>query len=275
VNVPCPAQEQENLFVLSADWWHETRIELRKRFGEQLYILPQCSAAGDQSPHLLLEAAASKRMLKLKGRSMRQEIACRIADAVGGILPYIDKEINRNPVLLHSVKSVDLDVNCLSEEDVRAAGLEAEGWKEVYERELSKLQANPALRSEGRWYKEATDAYRRMQWNLNVGRRFESQRTQNTISVELHVVRLGEIALATNPFEYYLDFGLQIKVRSPAEQTFLIQLAGSGTYIPSPRSVIGGGYGSVPASNPIGPQGGQQLADYTITAIRANWGISE
>src|SRR5690606_11503413 len=53
VNVPCPSQESEDEFALSADWWHETRMELRRRFGERLFILPQCSAAGDLSPHLL------------------------------------------------------------------------------------------------------------------------------------------------------------------------------------------------------------------------------
>jgi hypothetical protein len=91
------------------------------------------------------------------------------------------------------------------------------------------------------------------------------------VPAELHVIRLGEVVLATNPFELYTDFGLQIQVRSPAVQTFLVQLAGEGTYVPSPRSVAGGGYGSVPASNPVGPEGGQQLAETTIAVIRALW----
>ena len=78
-------------------------------------------------------------------------------------------------------------------------------------------------------------------------------------------------AFATNPFEYYLDFGIQIKVKSPALQTFVVQLAGPGTYIPSRRAAAGGGYGAVPASNPVGPEGGEVLADYTVGKIRALW----
>ena len=35
--------------------------------------------------------------------------------------------------------------------------------------------------------------------------------------------------------------------------------------------VQGGGYGSVPASNPIGPAGGQLLADETARLIEAVW----
>ena len=45
--------------------------------------------------------------------------------------------------------------------------------------------------------------------------------------MELHVLRLGDVAIATNPFELFLDYGVQIEGRSPALQTFLIQLAGA------------------------------------------------
>ena len=34
---------------ISADFWHDARIELRGRLGEGLFVFPQCSAAGDQS----------------------------------------------------------------------------------------------------------------------------------------------------------------------------------------------------------------------------------
>lgn len=55
INLPCPAQVTEGLSQISADFWNETRNELRKRFGKSLQILAQTSAAGDQSPHLLIE----------------------------------------------------------------------------------------------------------------------------------------------------------------------------------------------------------------------------
>jgi hypothetical protein len=79
------------------------------------------------------------------------------------------------------------------------------------------------------------------------------------------------MAFATNPFEYYLDFGIYIKARSRATQTFLVQLAGSGTYVPSRRSTKGGGYGSIPASNPVGYEGGRQLAEKTVEVIDSLW----
>jgi len=86
------------------------------------------------------------------------------------------------------------------------------------------------------------------------------------------VIRLGDIAIATNPFELYTDYGIQIKARSPAVQTFVVQLAvGSGGYLPTARAVQGGGYGAVIQSGRIGPEGGQVLVDRTVEAISQLW----
>jgi len=269
VNVPCPAQEEEQEFRVSADFWHETRLGLRKCFGEHITILPQCSAAGDLTSHLIYEKAAHQRMLKLRNHSARQEIANRIVEAVGRILPVLHQVIERNPVLHHEVHQLPLPVNLLTAADVEEAKAEAEVCQENYEKELEKLRAHPDIRQTPRWYQSATQYFRRRRWLLGVETRFVAQSEQPERLTEVHVIRLGNMAFATNPFEYYLDFGIQIKVRSPAEQTFLIQLAGGGTYVPSPRSVRGGGYGSTPASNPMGPEAGQLLADFTSDRLNA------
>jgi hypothetical protein len=49
------------------------------------------------------------------------------------------------------------------------------------------------------------------------------------------------VAIATDDFELFTDFGIRIKARSRALQTFLIQLAGPGTYVPTERAARGGG----------------------------------
>lgn len=269
VNIACPSQAIEGEFSLSADYWHETREELRKRYGAGLYILPQCSTAGDLSPHLLYDRPARDRMLKLTGRTIRQEIAHRIAAAVDDVLPAIQQDIRSQPVLRHAVDTVQIPMNLLTAEDVQSNLEAAEMWRQRYEERLQTLQADPDLYKEPRWYVKVTDAFRRMNWHANVANRYKLQQDNPNATVELHTLRIGEIVLSTNPYEYYLDYGIQIKVRSPALQTFLVQLSGPGTYVPSPRSVRGGGYGSVPASNAVGPEGGQQLADETVRAIRA------
>jgi hypothetical protein len=271
VNVPSPSQEDEGSFSISADFWHETRQELRKRFGEHLFILPQCSAAGDQTSHLIFERAPHERMLRLRNRSARQEVAVRIADAVGRILPYIAGEIDYAPQLRHQHEVLQLPMNNLSEADVEDALKNKEQWEAELAAEKQKLFDDPSLQQQPRWYVGFTKAYSRAGWYQGVIDRYEKQKTDPFHPAEVHIIRLGDIAFATNPFEYYLDYGIRIKVQSPAMQTFLVQLAGNGTYIPSKRAADGGGYGAVPASNPVGAEGGDVLARYTVAKIRDFW----
>ncbi len=78
---------------------------------------------------------------------------------------------------------------------------------------------------------------------------------------------LGDVAIATNPCELFVDYGVQIEARSKAEQTFLIQLASGpwSGYLPTPRAVAGGSltaspfnnYSATVIGNIVGPEGGQ------------------
>lgn len=272
VNVACPSQVSEHGYEVSADFWHETRHELRRRLGDNLFVLPQCSAAGDQAPRPLYGKEAEKRMLELGGRTEREVIARRIAAAVEEVVAEIRGTAQTFAELRHRAVREALPANPLGESDCRQAADESERWRKAFEAELDKLKRQPKLREEPRWYRAATNAYGRMSWNRDVLARWERQQAGERSEIaELHVVRLGDVVFATNPYELYLDFGTQIQVRSPAVQTFLVQLAGAGTYMPSPRSVMGGGYGSVPASNPVGPEGGQRLVDASVDLMQTLW----
>ncbi len=90
-------------------------------------------------------------------------------------------------------------------------------------------------------------------------------------TIELHVVRLGDVAFATNPFELYLDYAMRIQARSRAEQTFLVQIAnGTEGYLPSQKAVAKH-YGGLAADNRVGPEGGQILVDRTLELIAGLW----
>ncbi len=267
LNVACPSQVSENSFEISADYWHDTRLELRRRLGADLFVLPQCSAAGDQSPHVQIGRAVEERMQRLAGRTQRQEIAVRLADAVAATLPWIEQARDDSPVLRHRVETLALPRRRLSQADVDETQVEAGQQLAEYERLHQELEAQPALREVPRWYQMLTHHYRRANWCKGVAMRFEIEKTEPNLPVEVHVVRLGDVVFATNPFEYYLDFGQRIKARSAAVQTFLVQLAGNGTYVPTERAVAGKSYGAVPASTPVGPEGGRELAEWTVGAI--------
>ena len=49
-NLACPAQCVQHRHFVSPDFWGEVKVRLRKHFGEDVYLLAQCSAAGDQCP---------------------------------------------------------------------------------------------------------------------------------------------------------------------------------------------------------------------------------
>ena len=88
------------------------------------------------------------------------------------------------------------------------------------------------------------------------------------LPAEAHIIRLGSIAIATNPFELFLDYGNQIKARSLAEQTFLVQLAcGHEGYLPTEKAEKGGHYSAFVASGSVGHVGGEQLVRQTLQEI--------
>jgi len=64
------------------------------------------------------------------------------------------------------------------------------------------------------------------------------------------------------------DYGVQMKARSPALQTFVVQLTGSvpeiGGYLPTEKAVRGGSYSAIIQSTPVGPEGGQMLVNETL-----------
>ena len=287
VNFACPVQA-EYLREVSADFLHETRGELRRRVGKKIFVAAQISAAGDIAPHLdrlssydqkpfrrmiALQQAESGQSLPL-GKGVRQEIARRLANATEDILPLLAKNIDRDPLMKYQRAVLELPMSRLTEADATDARKQMELWRARYESEKKKLEALPELPKQGNWYASVTHAYGSMRRHQRVMDRYQEQQAapkHPTQTIEIHAVRLGEMAFVSNPFEYYVDYGIQIKGRSPATQTFLVQLAGSGTYVPSLRSVKGGGYGSEPASNPIGHEGGAMLCERTLELLQALW----
>jgi hypothetical protein len=58
---------------------------------------------------------------------------------------------------------------------------------------------------------------------------------------------------------------------SKALQTFIVQLAGPGTYLATEKAIRGGGYSAVCLSNIVGSEGGQILVDRTVRLINQMW----
>jgi hypothetical protein len=235
--------------------------------------LPQIAAAGDQSPHILVNKRAEERMQRLTGRNRRQQIAVRIADAVTSVLPYLEGHIDSNPTLAHRREKIELTRRRISEELVESRGRQNfEQLLAQYTKMRRELEENPERMQKPDWYRDITPVYWHLARALRVIMRYELQETDPTMSVPVHVIRIGDLAIATNPFELYLDYGIQIKARSKAVQTMTVQLAnGYFRYLPTERAVSGGAYGAIPESNEADPAAGRKLVEQTLEMIESLW----
>ncbi len=73
--------------------------------------------------------------------------------------------------------------------------------------------------------------------------RFSDPEFPPTENVIIQAFRIGDQAIVSMPFEVLVEIGLEIKQKSPAPRTFLIELAnGSYGYLPPPNQVELGGY---------------------------------
>ena len=253
VNVSCPSQEVESRSAVNADFWHPVRQALRKRYGKKLCVLGWTGAAGDQSPHLMYRKAADERMRKLRGLTRLEEIARRIVRAVDEAHEAVKNDRHAEAPLVHKAETIRLPMRLVKPAEYAEA-------KAAVDRARARIAKDP---------RAADREYRRMKWYEVTVQRFERQKTdaKPTYEMELHVLRIGDAVVCTNAFELFTDYGIRMKARSKAVQTFVVQLVGPGTYVPTARAVRGGHYSAIVHSSLVGPEGGQALVDRTVALI--------
>ena len=257
IDVACPAQEVEGRLTINADYWHPVRVALQKRFGPKLCVLAWIAAAGDQSPHLMYGNAGEERMRKLRNLERLDEIARRVVYAVEDAYEVVKADQHNDITLIHEVEKVSLPKRLVSETEYEQCKTDQDNVKK-------QMDTDP---------KSIERVFRQFKVDGDVIRRFEEQKTnpQPMYDTEIHVIRIGDVVVCTNPFELYTDYGIAMQARSKAIQTFVIQLAGPGTYLPTEKAVRGGSYSAIVQSNIVGPAGGQILVDHTVNLIDKLW----
>lgn len=258
VNVACPSQVVESQSAVNADYWLPVRDKLKARYGEKVVILGWGSAAGDMSPRPIVHKAANARMRALRGINELQEVARRIDISVSQTFDAAQKEKFAEPLLKHSAVTLQLPLSRISEIQYREA-------REAYDKVMAQLKKDPACAPKV--------AFMARDWHYGVIKRYEELQKNPgaTYPVEIHVVRLGDLVVCSNPFELFCEYGIRIKARSKAKQTFIVQMSGFGSYLPTERAQAHGHYSAVPQSNIIGPEGGQMLVDKTVEIIDNLW----
>ena len=279
VNVPCPSQVTEQLTRLSADYWHDVRQILTKKYGD-IGILSQCAAAGDLAPRILHYNKAEERRFRMKyadaqldsrfdsakEKLRRMDIAQRICEAFDEVLSWAGKELIRDAEVKHSVRDISVPRRLVA--------------KELYEDalvELPKLEQAGFVHTDDpmRDYINNTVRTSGISRYKGIIRRYEEQQADPNTKVELHTIRIGDIAFASNPFELYIDYQHRIQARSPFLQTFIVQLCAkpdgnySAGYLATERAVANVGYSAAIYDNQVAPEGGTKLVEETLKDLNA------
>jgi hypothetical protein len=279
INVACPAQVTEAKYFVSADYWSEVRKQIKARFSEDVFVLAQCSAAGDISPRDLTAAykAGEPNMWDIPGMA---EFGKRLLKVVDERYSDAKKHIQRKIVFKHIVKDIDLPTRRVSEDEyARSLKMvtkirsrepkDPDSPDTAWNRFLQEIKENEKTKEYGPWDSKTSD-FGWLKLQELVLTQYEEQDKKTIYNIELHVMRLGEVAFATNPFELFVDYGFAITARSKAKQTFIIQLVGDyGGYLPMERALAGGGYSAM--ANNVGPIGGKVLVNETVALINSMW----
>ena len=271
LNVACPSQVMESTYVVSSDFAGATRELLKEDFGPDFHTLYWISPAGCQSPRdLVRHYATEPDFWHADGVPV---LAKRLRDAV---MRAEVESVEYTPFFKSEVVPVTLPRRRASYTDYRAAKAELERLEaikpeaEAFEDFCAETHANEKLSGPGP-YDSKLHHFVLIKNAKAVITRYEEQDIQPDLHFDMNVIRIGDIAIANNPFELYLHYGQIIKARSHARQTFLIQL-GAGAdlpagYLPSPEGERLGGYGGLIINGQVGSAGGYKLADVTVDAI--------
>lgn len=271
-NIACPSQILEHRNFISADYWGRAKAILREKLGEHVFLLGLCGAGGDQCPRDLVRWVQPetpindpniKRPNPLKRKadpSMFDISGCnragkRVANEILSVLEEVT-DLQQDGIFYHKTLTLDLPLRKATIEEYNHAV-----------RELEYYAAKIVEKGEFNFEDNA-----RMHVHTGTVKRYRDQQFTEVYPIEYHVIRLGNIAMATNPFELFLDYGNRIKARSLAEQTFIIQLCcGTGGYLPTERAEKGSHYSAYISSGNVGHEGGDLLVRHTLTEIQKMW----
>ena len=267
-NIACPAQVVEHRSYISSDYWGKVKENLRKEYGEDVFVLGLCSAAGDQCPRdmirwvqpesyiddpnikrdVVIERNADPSMFDVSGLKL---VGRRISSEIIAVHEELNSEYKDEAELIRETPKVVLPLRRVTKADYKNA-------IEMIDKFIEKNRGRTI----------SFDDNAAMHVYSGIISRYELQKKVDVFPIEVHIVKFGDIAIATNPFELFLDYGNKIRARSKAKQTFLIQLAcGSNGYLPTEKAEKGGHYSAYVSSGYTGHEGGELLVRETLDGI--------
>ena len=262
MNVPYTAQCSIKDVHLSSDTWHDVRELMAKRH-PGIYILTQCSAAGEATFEQPYYKAAEKRRNRLifgrepayPGEFPRKVIADRLMTSFDRALEWAQKEKFSDLPIKHVTKTLHLTRHRPTDEQCEEARRAIEEIKRLRDdpKTPERMRTSLGLRES----KCKTILRMRKNWDK-----------EPKYPMEFHALRIGDVGFVSEYFELYFEFGQRIAARSPFIQTFVIQLAGPGGYLATERATKNGGYGTGPLIGPVSPKGGQEFVEAAVKELK-------
>ena len=267
-NIACPAQVVEQRSFISSDYFGKVKENLEKHFGKKIHVLGLVSPAGDQCPRDMIrwvnpETPIDDPNVKRENYIERRQdpsmydisglkvVGRRISNEIISVFEELDDNKLNTSVLEHKTITLNLPLRRVTKAEYNQSVKEINDFIEKNRGKKISFEDNARL-------------------HIYAGNivRYEEQQTINLFPTEIHFVKFGDVAFATNPFELFLDYGNRIRARSKAKQTFLIQLAcGSRGYLPTEKAEKGSHYSAYVSSGWTGHEGGDILVRTTLEEI--------
>ncbi len=249
ISIACTPQTCQGANFLTADFWGPARRSLQKHFGDMFTVLAITGAAGDQCPDDLIRRTRSEpRMIGLDACS---RLARRLVHGVIEGYETGRREMSAALVFRHIHAVLDLPQYVMTAEQV-----------DHYKNVIASLTAN------GEPDPKSWDGGTLLRARNHL-ERHAAMKPDPVIQVDCNFLRIGDLAVATNPFELFLEYGQRIKARSPATQTIAAQLTNDSlAYLPTREALGHGHYSAMPSNIRVGPDGGDQLVGLSLEYLK-------
>lgn len=240
-NCACHATCMESGEFASADYPGVTRYLIRRAVGNEIPVVFLQGASGDISPWNLMLPE-----LRVDG----QQRAWEIGELLAGETMHLAGKAQRysEATIKSEHEDIKLSVRLPEEKELaQAREIVSKGEKEVG-RGAFVLQ-------------------------YGIVQLYEHFKDNPYEICPVHVARIGNFAVSTNPCELYCQFGIDIKQRSPAEITAIAQLANGWIgYCPTLYAVMGGGYsGAMYYMSRLAPSAGYKIVETSSRLLWSTW----
>jgi hypothetical protein len=245
-----PTVLHEDSTLVSADFPHYARVQLREKLGRELVVLHHTGPAGNQSPryHVTDQTFAEAERLgrKLGNAALAGMEKVKFTDdvALAGWRQSVDLKQRELP-------------SVAAAEEVLAA----------YRTDYERLKTNGAQRPQLRTAEVAVFGAEAL---LKLARAQQTGELDRLLArlrpFEVQVLRIGEACLVALPGEFFAEYGLELKQHGPMK-SFVITYANGELqgYIVTPEAAVAGGYEA--ASSLFGPEAGAAMVNTALAAI--------